>query len=136
VTEKFDPMHLLLEIKEGLENTNSSFEQHMKDAEIDRAHLTYLCDQVHSLSRMIMYDNGKDSILTKLNKLNSEVSAVREDTVENRDNIRSLVNSLLSRTPEPSFASVTRARWIAIGKIAGLLALAIPGLLAFFSNFG
>lgn len=125
---------ILDEINRRFQDYDKKLLEHMAQATESRVNLQHLCNQVQTLNKLITQGNGHDSVLMKLTKLSTEMADVKEDSKENKENIQSLVNSLLhTDETEVKFAEVSKERWIAIGKIAGLLALAAPGIVAFFT---
>jgi hypothetical protein len=130
---------ILLEIKDDLGKSDEKFDQHIVEAAEDRTHLQFLCTQVGSLNKLVTQGNGQESVLAKLARLEVEVAGVKEDIRENKISLRELVQELLYKNDDEANDHATilaKARWLAIGKIAGLLALTIPGILAFLDVVG
>jgi len=125
---------ILLEIKEDAKTHGQVLEKHLEEVPEDRAHLRMLCTQVQQLNKLITLGNGQESVLTKLARVETEISEVKTDIKENRENVRSLVQVLITdkETPHVSKVDVSKVRWVAVSKIAIFLALLVPGFLAFF----
>ena len=106
---------------------------HMASEEVDRQHLRHLCSQVQLLNKLITHGNGQDSVLTKLARLETEMSEVRTDTHENKVNIKALVQALLDDDDDPDVSehAAAKEKWVAVGKVAGFIALISPGIMAF-----
>ena len=126
--EKSAMRQMLVDIKEDLKTSDNKLEQHLIDSSEGKAHLQHLCTQVQNLNKIITQGNGQESVLVRLSRVRSDISEIKEDVRTLSQDIKKFTTSVDHATR----ADVSRARWRAGGKFAGLLLLIIPGVLAFF----
>ncbi len=119
---------VLREIKTELKDFDDKWEQHIQAAATDRQKLSTLCRQVDNIERLLTRGNGQKPILVQLETIHHDVEQLKKDHTELKK-----ANGIHEPTPEEvkeAQAQAQKAKWMAVAKIAGVLALAIPGLLA------
>jgi hypothetical protein len=127
---------VLKEIKDELRSVDDKWEEHIRVSSADSAKLTHLVTSVDHLERILTRGNGQKPVLSQLEGLHHDVANLREDH-------RVLKRASGVRTPEEEAAEhkkvraeAAKAKWVAVAKIAGVLLIAIPGLLAWLGVGG
>jgi DNA repair exonuclease SbcCD ATPase subunit len=122
---------VLREIKDDFKHFDDKWEQHIQSAAEDRAKLRQLCQQMNNVEQLLTRGNGQKPVLVQLEGLHSELSSLKED-----HKALKTANGMDERSPEEAAAEARKARWVAVAKIAGLVTLALPGILALLSVGG
>jgi hypothetical protein len=113
---------ILEEIKVDLRAVDAKWDRHITEDAVALASLDtklhVLCAQVGTLNKLITEGNGQKSVLVQLEHLNTEVAELKDkNEVTNND-----------------FISMSRDKWITVGKIVGAIALALPGIVALLNG--
>lgn len=116
---------VLKEIKDDLKRFDDKWEDHIKGAAEDRAVLGQLSRQVDTIERLLTRGYGQKSVLVQLEGLHNDVAALKDD-----HKALKAANGILDKAPEEVEAETRRAKYVAVAKIAGLLTLALPGILS------
>jgi len=117
---------VLREIKKDLKDFDMKWERHIQTASADRERLVVLCQQMDNLERLLVRGNGQKPILSQLEALKSDYVSLKAAA-----GMR-LAPEELKRVKE----ELKKARYLAIAKVFGVIALAIPGLLALLGAGG
>jgi hypothetical protein len=122
---------VLREIKDDFKHFDDKWEDHIKDAAGDRAQLGYLCQQMDNIEKLLTRGNGQKSVLVQLEGLHTDVETLKDGHKALR-----AANGIEDHSPEEARAYATKAKWVAIAKIAGLVTLTLPGILALLGAGG
>lgn len=122
---------VLQEIKNDFRHFDDKWEQHIQNAATDRAKLSQLCRQTEHIERLLTRGNGQKSVLVQLEGLHNDVETLKDD-----HKALKAASGIADSTPEEDMVAVKKAKWVAIAKIAGLVTLALPGILALFGAGG
>lgn len=116
---------VLREIKDDFKHFDDKWEEHIKSTAEDRAVLKRLSQQVDSIEKLLIRGNGQKSVMVQLEGLHNDVTALKVD-----HKALKAANGIEDRSPEEAKAQARRAKYAAVAKIAGLLTLALPGILS------
>lgn len=131
----------LNEVKEALKELRDTFnrfddkwEAEIRSNAEDRALLRQVASQVEHVDKLLTRGNGQKSVLAQLENMHTEINNLKEISrtfVVSTNNDANFAELHLKNLGETK-----KARWIAIGKILGLISLALPGILALFGLAG
>lgn len=127
-----DIQRRITELREELKAVDSKLDAHALDAAGDRANLTHVREQVDTLSRVLLQGNGNPSLTTQVSDLYRDVDNFDKRLREQHTTLSEIhqhVRSLDARWSD--MTQVKEAKWKVYGKIAGIVSLALPGLLSF-----
>lgn len=116
---------VLREIKDDLKHFDDKWEDHIKESAEDRAVLNHLSRQVDNIEKLLTRGNGQKSVLVQLEGLHGDVESLKED-----HRALKAANGIEDKSPDEVLAEARRAKYMAVAKIAGLLTLALPGVLS------
>lgn len=85
-----------------------------------------LSQRVSELNKLLTEDNGKPSVVTQVESVNIQLTAIKSKVDKMQENLRSIEGHVGVKQ------KTALERWKTIGKIVGLATLIAPGILSFF----
>jgi len=119
----------LKEIKEAALLADLKWETHIETTARHNALLVQVADTCKDLERILLRGNGQKPVLSQLEQLRESVASLKDEQHQLR---------LIHNVPTPEEAAEARreaqaeaskARWVAVAKIAGVLILVSPGIM-------
>ncbi|NJL53683.1 hypothetical protein HC928_00050 [bacterium] len=118
-----DPIWFVLEdLKKDVDKIDTHLDVHITNTATLTTNVNALTRSVEELTRIITRDNGKPSILTQLITMNHQLG----DLTKQLEGIKRHIGMTEADQKESK-----AERWKTIGKVVGLVSLAVPGILAF-----
>lgn len=121
---------VLKEIKDELKDIDDKWERHIEQAGGDRQKLDNIGVTVSHIEQILVRGNGQKPVLAQLEGLHHDVEALKESQ---RTGAKLELSDDEAKKAE---SDASKAKWLAVAKIAGILALALPGIMALFGLGG
>ena len=112
---------LLSNLREDIKSLDFVLDKVMTQTAIVLTKVEVLDKKTALLSKLLTEGNGQKSVLAQIAEFNARIKDLEEDGTS-------------AASVQEKSADAGKARWVAIGKIAGIITLTIPGLLSFFTN--
>jgi chromosome segregation ATPase len=129
---------LLRELRDEVKSIDSKFDSHLINFHEDRQQLKDLRETVDHIERLLTRGNGQKPVLTRIEVNALEIDGLKEDLGNIRSDIvslRSKLDSMAGPVPALVAAEATaKERWFAVAKVAGLITLVVPGILAWLNS--
>lgn len=121
------------DLKTSLARIDQKLDRNSEAVAMDRATLYALVQQVDILTQIITRGNGQPSLLARVESIQTSLKIVIKAT----DTLKADHEALKSHAGIADNVGVLAAeaqktKWATLGKIAGIIALAIPGILSYF----
>src|SRR3972149_1385433 len=91
--EKDVVWQLLTDIKNDVKDLDNKWEQHLIDSVEDRANIQNLCVQVNALNKLIVHGNGQESIMVRLEQVQTCTENLKEDITEIKTSVIDMIKS-------------------------------------------
>ncbi len=126
---------VLREIRDDYKHFDDKWELHIQRSAEDRTNLQQLCRQVNNIEQLLTRGNGQKSVMVQLEHLSTDVENLKDG-----HKALKAVNGIDDRSPEEAKVDATKAKWVGVvkvvGLITGLITLALPGIFALFGAGG
>ena len=120
----------LRDIKDELKDIDDKWEHHLEQSGGDREKLNAISESVGHIEKILIKGNGQKPILSQLEGLHKDVETLKDFQKTGAK------LELSDDEVKKAESDAVKAKWFAVAKIAGIIALAIPGLLALFGLGG
>ena len=121
------------DLKERINPLDAKLERNSEMAAHDRANIFVLMQQVEVLTKLLTRGNGQPSVLARLESLQTSLTDISKTIDSLKEDHRQLKNhaGITEESVDLANAEAKKVQWATIGKIAGVVALATPGILSF-----
>jgi chromosome segregation ATPase len=123
---------LLKELRDEVRLLDGKFDAHLHMFHEDRQSIRDLRSAVDHIEKLLTRGNGQKPILARLEVNTVEIDSLKDDFSSLKTDMRATRAKLdaLLGTEHAAEASRSKAKWIAVAKVAGIAALVMPGIIA------
>lgn len=137
-------LFILNDIKDELQTIDNKLDRHTIESARNGQRISTIELEVNKLTKVVQTGNGQPSLIVRVSELSNKIDMVKDNQTQFSEHLRAVSDSLTdlnkvvenmrqavgAKTPE----ELKLEKWKTVGKLAGLLALVLPGFLALFGS--
>jgi len=118
-------------IQDDLDRMDEKWDANIASMTKVTENLATMTSKVQELNKLLTVDDQNPGVLTQLRTVTSDVKDIKQLLGSLRESVDAVKAQTGTKTPK----EVQLAKLRAIGSVAGMLTLVIPGILSFIHNF-